>query len=146
MLVPLHWLIVARRFQTALGTDRPVMRRNITEERRSLPNCLDFIVHVYFFKEQLYLECRGDCVKNRALSVNRGFQTSVYAFLYKIPGSGQLHAVHASVWHAADWKTEESWVSFRQGQEILLFSRISRPYAGAARSLIQLGPSFFPWD
>jgi hypothetical protein len=46
MLVPRHRVIVARRFDTALGNVSPVMRRNITEERRSILNCLDIILHL----------------------------------------------------------------------------------------------------
>jgi hypothetical protein len=44
MLVPRHWVIVARRFDTALGTISPVIRLNIAEERRSVQNCLDIIL------------------------------------------------------------------------------------------------------
>ena len=55
MLVPRHRLIFARRFETALGTNRPVMRRNITEERRLFLNGLNIILHVGFFKETILL-------------------------------------------------------------------------------------------
>lgn len=48
MFVPHHRVIVARRFDTALGTTSPVMRRNITKERRSTLNCLDIILHLVF--------------------------------------------------------------------------------------------------
>ena len=50
MLVPRHRLLVARRFDTALGTISPVTRRNITEERRSILKCLDIILHLVLYR------------------------------------------------------------------------------------------------
>jgi hypothetical protein len=43
-----YWVIIATLFDTALGTINPVMQRNVTEERRSILNCLDIILRLVF--------------------------------------------------------------------------------------------------
>ena len=49
MFVPRHRVIVARHFDTTLETISPVIRHNITEERRSILNFLAIILHLVFF-------------------------------------------------------------------------------------------------